>query len=57
MFDEPLFADESQIRLPTAFATPASPFREDSEDYNADDDPDEVHRHFRFWPLFSTIGE
>jgi hypothetical protein len=57
MFDEPLFADESQIRLPTAFATPASPFREDSEDYNPDDDPDEVHRHFRFWPLFSTIGE
>jgi hypothetical protein len=55
MFGEPLLADESQIRLLSAFVRPRNPLREDCEDSNANDDPHDVHRQVSFLFRFSTI--
>lgn len=54
MFGEPLMADESQIRRPTAFVTPRK-LREGTENSNPGDNPHDVHRQVPFVLLFTTI--
>lgn len=55
MFGQPLMADESQIRLPTAFVRPRKAVREDAEDSNAHDDPQSVHFEVPFFFIVATV--
>jgi hypothetical protein len=55
MFGEPLLADESQLRRPTMLVRPRNPFREETENSNAEKNPHGVHRQISFSFLFATV--